>query len=225
MLVFAASSLTEVMTELAEDFNRTNPGIQIQLNFAGSATLREQILGGASADVAIVANDQIMGDLLSAGAVSAPAVAARNQMVLVVPKDNPANVNSLSDLSEESLLVGLCSEGVPCGSSARQILIKAGVSVSIDTNEPNVRSLLAKVTQGELDAGIVYVTDLARAGLGVSSIAIEPRFNVTNNYLIATVIDGDNPAGAKEFTQFVLSPHGQQIFADFGFLRPEAAAS
>jgi molybdate transport system substrate-binding protein len=224
VFLFAASSLTEVMTQVAAEYNAANPEVEIKLNFAGSATLREQLLGGAKADVVMVANSHIMDDLVAADAVLEPAIAASNQMVLVVPVDNPANITALSDLDRESLLVGLCSKGVPCGMSARQILANAGVSVSLDTNEPNVKSLLAKISQGELDAGIVYVTDLGSSASPVSSIAIDPAQNETNQYPIASVAGSSNPAAAAAFVRFVISEIGQQAFLDSGFLVSRAPA-
>lgn len=224
VFVFAASSLTEVMTQMASDYNAVNPEVEVRLNFAGSTTLREQVLGGAKADVVMVANSQIMDELVAADAVLKPTIAASNQMVLVVPVDNPGNVTGLSDLSQPSLLVGLCSQNVPCGMSARQILANAGVSVSLDTNEPDVKSLLAKVSQGELDAGIVYVTDLGSIASPVSSIAIDPALNETNQYPIASVAGSSNAAAAAAFVSFVMSEVGQQVFLDSGFLVSRAPA-
>ncbi len=218
VFVFAASSLTEVMTQLATDYNASNPEVEIRLNFAGSTTLREQVLGGAKADVVMVANSQIMDDLVAAGAVLKPTIAASNQMVLVVPVDNPGNVTGPQRLEPSIIAVGLCSDSVPCGMSARQILANAGVSVSLDTNEPDVKSLLAKVSEGELDAGIVYVTDLGSSASPVSSIAIDPALNETNQYPIASVAGSDNAAVAAAFVSFVMSDAGQQVFLDSGFL-------
>lgn len=221
VLVFAAASLTEVMTELTSEYNSTNPDVSIELSFAGSATIREQVLGGAGADVVMVANEQIMAELVAAGAVISPSIAARNQMVLVMPADNPGNVTSLADLSNESLLVGLCSERVPCGITARLILRNAGVSVSLDTNEPDVRSLLSKVAQGELDAGIVYLTDLRSSPSALTSVTIEQSINETNAYPIAVAVDSQSAEASDSFLSFVLSPAGQRVFAEFGFLGPE----
>lgn len=225
LLVFAASSLTEAMTAIAVEFEELHPELEVQLNFAGSATLAQQIMGGAKADVLLVANTQIMDDLLDAGTVGTPQTAALNRMVLVVPQDNPAKVTGLADLENESLLVGLCSESVPCGAAAREILESAGVEIALDTNEPDVRSLLAKVSQGELDAGIVYTTDLSVEELPVSSITIEPDLYLPNRYPVAIVSDTDSTAAAEGFVAFVLSPRGRQVFADYEFLTPESSGS
>ena len=125
----------------------------------------------------------------------------------------PAGVTGLADFADADLLIGLCAEEVPCGEFGREALANAGVTPSIDTNEPDVRSLLTKVEAGELDAGIVYVTDVLSAGDAVEGIEIPAEDNVIATYPIAALTDAGNPEVADAFVAFVLSDEGQEILA------------
>ena len=170
IVVSAASSLSVAFTEIETSFETANPGVAVVLNFGGSSALREQILAGADVDVFASAdrrNMDAVGDL----AVLPAAVFVANEITIGVPTGNPGGVFGLSDFARPELLIGICAEGVPCGSLARQVLADAGVSLAADTNELNVRSLVTKLEAGELDAGLVYVTDVASAS-GVDAIAI-----------------------------------------------------
>ncbi len=137
-----------------------------------------------------------------------------------VPAGNPAGITGLADFADPALLIGLCAEEVPCGKYGAQALESAGVTPSVDTNEPDVRSLLTKIAAGELDAGIVYVTDAASAGDAVESIAIPDENAVEATYPVAVLTDAPNPEAAAEFVVFVLSAQGREILAGFGFLAP-----
>lgn len=216
--VFAAASLTDVLNEVAGEFESLNPNFEIQLNFAGSTTLRTQLLEGAPADVVMLANVSTMDDLRDAEVVSASSIAAGNLMVIAVANSAGPQIDMLSDLANDSLLVGLCAPDVPCGSTARTILNAAGVNPSLDTNEPDVRSLLSKISSGELDAGIVYKTDLASADQPVRGIDIDPSLYQPNLYPIASVPASPNDEGADAFVEFVLSDAGQEILSSYGFL-------
>ncbi|MGI9596527.1 MAG: molybdate ABC transporter substrate-binding protein, partial [Acidimicrobiales bacterium] len=158
--VFAAASLTDAFGQLEQAFESDNPDFDIELNLAGSSSLRAQILAGAPADVFAAANTAVMDDVIGADATldrSEPF--ATNGVTIAVPKANPAGVSGLADFADSDLFLGLCAEAVPCGDLARRTLAAAGVDPSIDTNEPDVRALLTKIAVGELDAGIVYSTD------------------------------------------------------------------
>ncbi len=219
--VFAAASLAEVMDELVAAYTETSPGVNVAVNLAGSTTLKAQIFEGAPADVVLLANQATMSQLVDEDAVQAPQLAAANRMVLAVPADNPGGVKSLDDLARSDLLIGLCDSQVPCGATARNILDAAGVVASPDTNEPDVKSLVAKIVSGELDAGIVYTTDLASAGDELIRIDIDPSLYEPNVYPVAVVTDGDKPAEAQLFIDFVLSERGQSVLAASGFLPAE----
>jgi molybdate transport system substrate-binding protein len=221
LLVSAAASLTDAFGEIKAAFEAKDPGVEVTLNFAASSSLREQILEGAPADVFASANPSNMDQVVKAGDVAGtPQTFARNLLQIAVPAGNPAGIRGLQDFSNPQLLIGLCAEGVPCGDFARQALHNAGVTPTIDTNEPDVRALLTKIESGELDAGITYVTDVASTGGKVEGIDIPADDNVIAEYPIAVLAHAPNPRAAQEFVDFVLSGQGQTILAKYGFAAP-----
>jgi molybdate transport system substrate-binding protein len=221
LLVFAAASLTNAFRDVEAAFEEANPGLDVTFNFAGSSSLREQILEGAPADVFASANGANMSTVADAGGVvGQPEVFARNLLQIAVPAGNPGGVTGLADFGDAGLLIGLCAEGVPCGDFGRQALAEAGVVPEIDTNEPDVRSLLTKIEADELDAGIVYVTDVLAAGDLVEGIDIPEDVNVVADYPIATLADAPHPEAAAAFVAFVLSAEGRAILAGHGFAAP-----
>jgi molybdate transport system substrate-binding protein len=218
--VFAAASLTDAFTEVGEAFEAENPDAGVDFSFEGSSTLREQILEGAPADVFASANTSNMDQVVEAGAATDPRDFVTNQLQIAVPADNPAGITGLADFARDDLLLGLCAEEVPCGEFGREALANAGVTPAVDTDEPDVRSLLTKVEAGELDAGIVYVTDVLSAGDAVEGIDIPADDNVVATYPIAPLADAGNPEVAEAFVAFVLSDEGQSILASYGFGSP-----
>jgi molybdate transport system substrate-binding protein len=215
--VFAAASLTDAFEEIGTAFEDANPGATVELNFAASSSLREQIVAGAPADVFASANTSNMDQVVDAGAADNPQNFVENQLQIAVPAGNPAGVTGLADFANGNLLIGLCAEQVPCGEFGREALANAGVTPSVDTDEPDVRALLTKVEAGELDAGIVYRTDVLAAGDTVEGIDIPADQNVVAVYPIATLADAGNAGGADAFVAFVLSDDGQAILASYGF--------
>lgn len=221
VLVSAAASLTDAFAEFESAFEAANPGVDVVLNLGPSSGLREQILEGAPADVFASANTSNMDQVAEAGEVAGePQIFVQNLLQIAVPVGNEAGVAGLEDFANETLLIGLCAEGVPCGDFGRQALENAGVAPSIDTNEPDVRALLTKIEAGELDAGIVYVTDVMSADRAVEGIDIPEEHNVVANYPIAVLRNAPNPDAAAAFVAFVLSDEGQAILAEFGFAAP-----
>ena len=221
VVVSAAASLTDVFTDMESAFEQAHPEFDALLNLGGSAALREQILEGAPADVFASADRQTMQDVASVGEIERVApLFATNRMVIAVPAGNPGGVVGLDDLGRRELFVGLCAESVPCGGFALDVLARAGVDPSIDTNEPDVRSLLLKIELGEIDVGIVYVTDAMSAASSVESIAISPSHNVTAEYPIALLAGAPNADGGDAFIQFVSSDTGAAILQDHGFGLP-----
>jgi len=199
-------------------FEAEFPGTDVQLNLAGSSTLREQILGGAPADVFAPVDERNMSAVDSAGELaSEPVIFAHNVLQIAVPRSNPGQVVDLADLANPDLLVGICAEGVPCGDFARQALSSAGVEASIDTNEGDVRALLTKIEADELDAGIVYATDINSTS-AVLGIEIPAEVNVDVRYPIAVLAAARNSVAASAFVDFVLSPAGQEIIVAEGFV-------
>ncbi len=231
MTVFAAVSLTEVFQEIAREFQRAHPGVRVAFQFASSSALRTQLAQGAKADVFASADEANMRGAQQDGTiVGEPRVFARNELVLVVPADNPAGIGQLRDLARPGVRLVLAAKDVPIGSYARQILEKASrdpgyggdfldrVLRNVVSEEANVRTALAKVVLGEADATFVYRTDVTASVRGkVRVIEIPAEYNVTVEYYIAVVKGAPNSAAAQAFVDFVLSPSGQQILARWGF--------
>ncbi len=229
--VFAAASLTEAFQEIAWEFQRTHPGVQVAFQFAGSSALRTQLAQGAKADVFASADEANMRRAQQDGAIaSEPRPFARNELILVVPADNPAGIGQLRDLARPGVRLVLAAKDVPIGRYARQILEKASrdpgdggdfrdrVLRNVVSEEANVRTALAKVVLGEADATFVYRTDVVTGMQGkVRVIEIPAEYNVTVEYYIAIVKGAPNPMAAQAFVDFVLSPSGQQILARWGF--------
>lgn len=221
LLVSAAASLTDAFGAVEQTFEDANPDVDVVLNLAGSSALREQILGGAPVDVFASANMENMERVLEAGEVAdEPRVFARNRLQIAVPPANPAGISGLADFAEESLFLGLCAAGVPCGDLARAALAAADVEAVIDTNEPDVRSLLTKIEAGELDAGITYVSDVVSSEGSVEGIVVPDDVNVVADYPIAVLSGATAPDIADEFVDFVLSGKGRAILSGFGFSSP-----
>ena len=187
LLVSAAASLTDAFAEVEAAFEETNPDVDVVLNLGGSSALREQLLEGAPADVFASANVSNMDQVVEAGGVAGEATTfVTNSLQIAVPRGDPAGVTGLGDFANDELLIGLCAEGVPCGEFGRQALAAAGVTASIDTNEPDVRALLTKLEAGELDAGITYMTDVISTDGGVDGIDIPDEFNYVEDVLVGT---------------------------------------
>lgn len=217
LTVFAASSLTEVFTEIGAAFEDAE-GVEVTFSFAGSSSLREQIRSGAPADVFAAADEEVMRPLVEEALVDEPVAFAANRPVLALAAGNPGAVASLTDLERADLLVGLCAPEVPCGRLARAVLEEAGVDASLDTEEPDVRALLTKLEAGELDAGIVYATDVALAGGAVDVVPLATDLRTT--YPIAVVSGTSATAAAEAFVDFVTSGPGADLLVDRGFLDP-----
>jgi molybdate transport system substrate-binding protein len=220
LLVFAAASLTDAFADLESAFEAANPGIDVLVSTGASSALREQILEGAPADVYASANEANMRVVVDAGEAAAePVVFAHNDLVIAVPAGNPGGVTGLEDFARSDLLVGLCAAGVPCGDFAGQVLDAAGVVPEPDTAEPTVRALLAKLEDGELDAGLVYRTDVI-ASSRVDGIEVPPQWNVEARYPIVTLAGSGRPETAAAFVAFVVSAEGRGILERWGFTAP-----
>lgn len=219
--VFAASSLTEAFTEIGAAFEAAHPGETVQLTFGGSADLVGQITEGAPADVFASADAANMQKLVEAQlALGAPVVIARNTFAIITAPGNPLRIGGVPDLSRRDLVVVLCASTVPCGEGAEQILAATGVTVAAKSYEDKVKGVVTKVTSGEADAGIVYVTDVLAAGTSASGVAIPADVNAVNDYPITVITTARHPADADDFIAFVAGPVGQDILARHGFLRP-----
>nr|WP_235854215.1 molybdate ABC transporter substrate-binding protein [Nonomuraea aridisoli] len=220
MTVFAAASLTESFTRLGEAFEAAHPGTAVTFNFGSSATLAQQIVQGAPADVFAAASPATMRTVTDASLADEPVTFARNKLEIAVPAGNPANVRVLADLADPGVKVALCAEQVPCGAAAAQALEAAGVRLTPVTLEQDVKATLTKVRLGEVDAALVYRTDVPAAGGEVLGIPFPEADRAVNDYPI--VVLGDAPAGdlARRFVELVLSPQGKDVLAKAGFEAP-----
>jgi len=215
--VFAAASLTDAFGDIKEAFEKENPGAEVTFNFAGSSALKEQILQGAPADVFASANQSNMDPVKDAGKASDDKVFVTNKLEIGVPKGNPGKVTGLDAFGIDNLRIGLCAEDVPCGEFGREALENAGVTPKPDTEEADVRALLTKVQSGDLDAGLVYTTDVLAGGDQVEGIEIPADQNVIAKYPIAALSGSKESATADAFVAFVLSPDGQKLLEKRGF--------
>ena len=230
--VFAAASLTDAFNEIAEGFTTANPDADVEFNFAGSPALVTQLIEGAPGDVLATADQRNMDAALEEGAVvDAGTAFARNRLVIIVPSDNPGEVETPADLAIPGLRLVLALPEVPVGNYARQALAKfdgadgypadfsATVLEHLVSEEPNVKSVVTKVQLGEADAGIVYVTDVTDdVAADISTIEITDAYNVIATYPIAVTSSADSPDVAQAFIDYVLSDEGQSVLATYGFI-------
>jgi molybdate transport system substrate-binding protein len=220
LVVFAAASLTESFEKIGEQFETSYPGVTVSVNFAGSATLARQINEGAPADVFASASPDRMQSVTDAGnAAGSPTVFTRNQLVIAVPPGNPAGLTELADLAGPGVKVALCAEQVPCGAAARTALDSAGVDLTPVTLEQDVRATLSKVTLGEVDAALVYRTDVT-AATALAAIEFPESASALNDYPIVVLAGAGNPPAAAAFVEFVRSAPGQRALTDAGFQPP-----
>ena len=219
--VFAAASLQKTFTQLGQQFEAANPGTAVVFNFGGSSDLVAQLQQGAPGDLFASADtvtmDKAVTDALIAGE---PSVFATNSMEIAVPPGNPADVDSFAALADPDVTVVVCAPQVPCGAATVAIEENTGVTLSPVSEESSVTDVLGKVTSGEADAGIVYVTDVKAAGDTVETIEIPVAVNATNRYPIGVLAGSGSPELAEHFQDFVLGPQGQQVLADAGFGGP-----
>jgi molybdate transport system substrate-binding protein len=218
--VYAAASLSESFTTLGAQFERAHPGTTVTFDFGASSTLATQINQDAPADVFASAASKNMNDVVSAGNASRPTTFVKNTMEIAAAPGNPAHVSSVADLAKSSVKVVLCDPAVPCGAVAEQVFKNAGVTVKPVASQPDVKSTLATVEQGEADAGIVYVTDVKAAGDRVVGVPIPDSVNAVTDYPIATLTHAKNADLAKAFVAYVQSADGLQVLAAAGFANP-----
>ncbi|TVU64055.1 molybdate ABC transporter substrate-binding protein [Paenarthrobacter nitroguajacolicus] len=219
--VFAAASLKATFTQLAKDFEAKNPGTKVALSFAGSSDLVTQISQGAPADVFASADTKNMTKLADAKLVEGTATNfATNVLEIAVPPSNPASISSLADLAKPGVKVVTCASQVPCGAATDTVEKASGVSLTPVSEESSVTDVLGKVTSGEADAGLVYVTDVKGAGDNVKGIPFPESDRAVNIYPIATVGTSKNKELAAAFIAAVTSEAGSQVLSDAGFGAP-----
>ena len=224
LTVLAAASLTETFTELAETFEAEHEGVEVELVLGASTALAEQVVDGAPGDVLATADERSMQTAEAADALSAtPEAFATNTLTLVTPPDNPAGIDSLTDLASPDVDFVACAATAPCGALAAelldQLLDQEGVAAEPATEEVDVKAVLARVSQGEADAGLVYRTDAVAAGDDVTEVPIEAAAAPATTYLVAPLrsAEGERADLAAEFVSLVAGDEGQQLLADAGF--------
>ena len=218
--VFAAASLTESFTTLGKQFEAAHPGTTVKFNFGASSSLAENINLGARAYVFASASSKNMKQVVDAGGASDSKAFANNVMQIAVPPDNPANVSQVTDLANPKIKVALCQPEVPCGTVAQEVFKKADVTVKPVTQGADVKAVLTTVQLGEVDAGMVYKTDVQAAGTKVKGIEIPADQNASTSYPIAALSKAPNAAGAAAFVDYVLSPDGEKVLEQAGFASP-----
>jgi molybdate transport system substrate-binding protein len=233
LTVFAAASLTEAFHDLKQTFEKKT-GADVTISFAGTQILRTQIEQGAPADVFASANTSHMKALKKEGHVERFRTFAYNSLVIIVPRNNPADLHSLKDLSDKNVRLVIGTDNVPVGIYARKMLAKAErrygqrfkskVLKNAVSMETDVKQVASKVSLGEADAGIVYSSDVTQAvEKKVKVIRIPGELNVTATDTIAALNKAKHPKLAKQWVDFVMSAQGQKILKQHHFT-PYASA-
>jgi molybdate transport system substrate-binding protein len=238
LTVYAAASLTDAFRELGRALEAEHPGLTVQFNFAGSQQLALQIEQGARADVFAPADQRWMSYASEKGLVEGEsAIFARNRLVAIVPRANPARIGGLPDLARPGIKLVLAAEAVPAGKYSRAALEKLSaapgfpaeyarrVLANVVSQEENVKAVAAKVQLGEADAGLVYRSDVTPSvSRYVRVLAIDDPYNVIASYPIALLKRPRNAEAARWFIELVSSAAGQQTLQRHGLLPAAAAA-
>ncbi|WP_427888129.1 molybdate ABC transporter substrate-binding protein [Kribbella sp. GL6] len=215
--VFAAASLTGTFTQLGKDFEAVHPGVKVNFNFDASSALAQQINKGAPADVFASAAPKNMDQVTDKGT---PTNFVKNTLEIAVPKGNPGHITGLKDFTDKSKKIALCAPEVPCGAAAQKVFKAAGLTAQPDTLEKDVKAALTKVSLDEVDAALVYKTDVLSAKDKVEGIEFPEASKAVNEYPIATLTKAPNPNGAKAFVDYVLSDKGKAVLTAAGFDAP-----
>jgi molybdate transport system substrate-binding protein len=221
IMVFAAASLKGTFTKVGQQFEMDNPGTKVEFSFAGSSDLITQLTQGAHADVFASADIKNMGKAAQAGLLAGdPIDFASNTLTIAVAPGNPKSLRSFQDLDKPGVSVVVCAPQVPCGSATQKVEHVAGVPLSPVSEESSVTDVLNKVTSGQADAGVVYVTDAAGAGDEVTAVPFPEAAGAVNTYPIAPLKQSQNPAAATKFVKAVIGESGQKILSAAGFGKP-----
>lgn len=228
LTVFAAASLTDVFKELAQAFEAQHPGVTVRFSFGGSSSILAQILQGAPADVFASADEAKMVTAQEKGVVESSAIFARNKLIVIVPKTNPAQIERFDDVAKNGIRLVLAQDGVPIAEYTKQVLQKAAathgtswsdqVLANLASREADVRASVNRVVLGDADATFCYVTDVTPAIRDrVTVIPIPDDLNIQATYPIAVVKATPNAALAQQWIDFVLEDAAQQTMRKWGF--------
>jgi molybdate transport system substrate-binding protein len=216
--VDAAASLTEAFTTLKQKFEAAHAGTTINITYGASSDLQTQITQGAPVDVFASASEKNMA-ALGDQAVK-PTDFVKNTLEIAVPPSNPAHVSSINDLARPNVKVAVCDAAVPCGAVAAEVFANAKIAVHPTASLADVKSTLAAVESGEVDAGLVYVTDVRAAGDKVKGVEIPSDVNSSTTYPIAVLKGAKNAALAQAWVSYVLSSAGRDVLTGDGFALP-----
>ena len=217
--VFAAASLTEAFTQIGTEF-RARSGVTVIFNFGSSATLASQITSGAPGDVFAAASPATMKTVTDAQAAGTPVTFASNSLQIAVPAGNPGRITGLADFADESKTLAICAPQVPCGEAAAKVFQAAGITAKPDTLEADVKATLAKVAADEVDAALVYRTDVIAQPTKVEGIDFPEAAQAINHYPIAVLTHSKSPEVAQAFVDYVTSPDGRAVLDQAGFAKP-----
>lgn len=219
--VFAAASLRDTFTEIGAAFEQVHDDVAVVFNFAGSSDLAGQLAQGAPADVFASADTVTMSRVVDEGLVAGdPVLFAANTLTIVTEPGNPKGITSFDDLGRDGVSAVVCAPQVPCGAATVRAEEATGTELSPVSEESSVADVLAKVTSGQADAGLVYVTDARAAGDAVTVVAFPESGDSVNSYPIAVLEDSRNPDAARAFVDFVAGPEGLEILGEAGFAGP-----
>lgn len=219
--VYAASSLATPFADAGLAYEKAHPGVKVQFNFGASSDLARFVQEGAPADVFASADMSNMDRVESKDLLdSPPVIFATNYLEIIVEKGNPLNISSLQDLENLDLVFVTTSPDVPIGKYTAEVLKKAGVSITPDSLESNVKGIMLKVASGEADAGIVYHSEIIASDGQVEGVEIPAEFNIVATYPIGIIKNSANKKQAQGFVDFLLSTAGQTLLTQYGFGLP-----
>jgi molybdate transport system substrate-binding protein len=221
IMVFAAASLKKTFTDIGEEFKSENPGAAVEFSFAGSSDLVTQLTQGAPADLFASADTKNMDNAAAAGLLAGdPVNFASNTLTIAVAPGNPKKIASFKDLTQQGLSVVVCAPQVPCGSATQRVEQTTGVMLNPVSEESSVSDVLNKVTTGQADAGLVYVTDARGAGDKVAEVPFPEAARAVNTYPIAVLKGSQNAELARKFIDLVTGESGQKVLNAAGFTKP-----
>ena len=219
VLVFAAASLSNAFDKIGTQFEKAHPGVTVKFNYNGSSSLATSIKQGAPADLFASADTTTMDTITNANlAVGKPRTFTKNKLEIMVAKGNPMKITSVGNLAKPNLKVVVCASSVPCGTYSNEVFKKADVKVKPVSEETSVSGVVTKVTLGEADAGMVYVTDVKANESKATGVPIPADQNVVADYPMVELKDAPNSAAAKSFMNYVSSSAGQKVLTSYGFL-------
>jgi molybdate transport system substrate-binding protein len=232
LTIYGAASLAGVLDNVKTAYEAAVPGSKLTISTDSSAALATQIEQGAPADVFLAADTATPKKLVDGGFAAGDAVAfAGNELIVIVPSDNPANIATPADLARPGVKVIAAGDEVPITRYATQLVanlaresgypadFQVAYQANVVSKEDNVRAVVAKVALGEGDAGIVYVTD-ARASRDVDTVDVPDAANVEATYAGVVVKASEQPRAATAFLDWLAGPGGETILGRFGFTPP-----